>query len=128
MRTVARVLVVIVATAVGLAVGIAGGFFHEYTVGLAGIDLPVGLVGSLVAAAATFVLTGLLVGNRLAVLGPGLAWVVPVLMLASPRPEGDLVVGATAAGYILLLGGAITIGLCVAFPYRAPVRTGETAG
>ena len=71
-------------------------------------------------AAAAYLLAGWLLRNRLAVLAPGAGWLVPVLVLSVPRPEGDLVVAANLAGYVFLLGGSVLIGLGVALPVREP--------
>ena len=106
-----------VLAAAGVAAGVVGSFLHDLSVELVGIGFPVGLPLALVLAAATYGLAGWLLRNRLAVLAPGVGWLVPVLVLSVPRAEGDLVVGANLAGYAFLLGGSVLIGLGVAFPY-----------
>ena len=113
----------------GFAVGLAGAFFHDVWPEVAGISLPVGIVVALGAEAVVLLLAGLAFRNRLAVVAPAAGWLLAILTMSAERSEGDLVVGATGTGYVLLLGGALVIGLCLAVPYgRAPrPSTGATA-
>ena len=87
----------------GAGAGLLGSFAHAATVR----GLPLGLAAALGLCLAVFLLAGLLSRRK----GPvGLAaggWVLVVLLLSVPRPEGDLVVPATPLGYAWLLGGAV---------------------
>lgn len=118
------VLLVLLAVA-GAVAGVVGSYVHDVSVEVLGLGLPVGLLVGLGTTAAVCLLAGWLVGNRLAVLAPAAAWFVPVLVLSTRRPEGDLVIAARPAGYVFLLGGSVLIGLVIAMPYghrRPPAR------
>ncbi len=80
---------------------------------------------------ALLVLPAAVAGAGAGVLGrPGAAaaaigWLVAVLVLASRRPEGDLVVPGSVAGYVWLLGGTLLAGVCVALPYSGARAEGR---
>ena len=114
-----RALLVLPAAAAGACAGVLGSFVHPLV--LAG--LPVGLAVAAALSAGVFVTSGLLVG-RPGAAAAALGWLVAVLVLASRRPEGDLVVPGSVAGYVWLLGGTLLAGGCVALPYgRGDRRT-----
>lgn len=117
MRVVLRVLGAVVAAALGIGVGLLGAFVHSVSVRALGISAPVGLLPALVGLGALLVVTGTVLRSRLALLAPAAGWAVAVFPMAVPRPEGDLVVAANAAGYLFLLGGAVLIGGCLTLPY-----------
>jgi hypothetical protein len=56
---------------------------------------------------------GRLLRSKLAALTPGLAWMVPTLVLSAERPEGDLVIAANAPGYVYIFGGTAVVLLAV---------------
>ena len=68
--------------------------------------------------AAVFVTCGLLLG-RPGAAAAAIGWLGAVLLMSSRRPEGDLVVPATATGYAWLLVGTLLAGVCVALPYSS---------
>lgn len=117
MTTIGRLLALVVLAAIGSVTGILGSFVHDVSYDLLGIGVPVGLLLALALAAVGYALAGWVLQNRLAVLAPGAGWLVPVLVMSVPRPEGDLVVAANPTGYAFLLGGSVLIGLSVAMPY-----------
>ncbi|MDQ1642138.1 MAG: hypothetical protein QOJ90_1489 [Actinomycetota bacterium] len=129
MRLAGRVLACGLAIAAGGGAGVVGSFDHAVTQA----GLPVGLGISLVLSVSVIAACGLATRGRLA---PGLAaaaWLGTVIVLASPRPEGDLVVPATVLGFGLLLGGAVLAGLAVGWPYARhpgdqPVRASRPVG
>jgi hypothetical protein len=43
-------------------------------------------------------------------------WVVALLLLSAPRPEGDLVVTGSLVGYAWLLGGLVVCAVGVGWP------------
>ena len=113
MRAARRVLLHAMAPVVGAVVGLLGSFAHAVVLA----RLPVGLVCALLLSGATFVAAGLAVRSRTGAAAAVLGWLLPVLLLSAPRPEGDLVVAGNASGYAWLLGGTVVAGLCVAWPY-----------
>ena len=122
-----RALLLLAAAVAGAAAGLLGSFVHALTVVL----LPVGLLLAFALSAAVFVTAGLLLGRGGAV-AAGAGWVVTVLLLASPRPEGDLVVPGSAGGYVWLFGGTLLAAGCLALPYgrlpRPSVQPSATPG
>ncbi len=123
MRTVLRVLAVVVAGGLGIGVGLLGAFVHSMSVRMLGVSAPLGLLPALGGIGALLVTTGTVLRSRLPLLAPAAGWALAVFPMAVPRPEGDLVVAATAAGYLFLLGGAVLIGACLTLPYdRGPPR------
>ena len=74
-----------------------------------------------VVSAAVFVTCGLALGRPGAVAAAG-GWLLVVLLLASQRPEGDLVVPGSTEGYVWLLGGMLVAGACIVPHYRTPAR------
>jgi len=107
--------VVIVAGLVPLGVAVAalGAVVHPVTVELIGVPLPIGLAIALTAETALLVAGGAAVGSRWGAAIPALAWLLTVLVCSVPRPEGDLLVAANAAGYAFLLLGTVVAGLAV---------------
>jgi hypothetical protein len=116
-RTLGRVVLLVALGVLGAVAGVLGAFVHAMSVEIGGVEIPVGLPLALGAAGAVFVLAGWLLRNRLAVLAPAVGWLIPVLVMAAPRAEGDLVVAGNLSGYLFLLGGATLIGLAIALPY-----------
>lgn len=108
-----RALLVLACALPGAAAGLLGSFAHPLTVGV----LPVGLVVAAGLTVAVVVTAGLL-ADRPGAVAAALAWMAMVLVLASRRPEGDLVVPASALGYTWLLGGTVLAIGCAALPYR----------
>ena len=111
-RRVRRALLVLPAALSGAVVGALGSLAHAVVTTAGGLDLPVGLVLAVSLSATTYVVLGLLLGR------PGVAaalvgWVVVVLVLGTPRPEGDVIVAGTATGTGWLFGGSL-IGLVLA--------------
>lgn len=112
-----RLVLLLLAVAAGAVAGVLGSFVHP----VEAAGLPVGLLLAAATSVGAWVTCGLLLGrpgSAAAVLG----WLVVVLLLSSRRPEGDLVVPGTAAGYAWLLGGLLLGAGCVALPYRRPGR------
>jgi hypothetical protein len=112
-----RALLLLLALAAGAVAGVLGSFVYAYE----WHGLPVGLVVALAMSAGVFGTAGLLLGRRGAA-AAAIGWVLPVLVLSSRRPEGDLVVPATATGYAWLLGGMALAVAGVVVPYPRPVR------
>jgi hypothetical protein len=94
----------------GAAIGLMGSFYHAVEVGPVPVLAIVFAVLNLVA----FQLAGWAMATRLGAVVPALAWLLVVIFLSSRRPEGDLVISASAAGYVFLLGGSIAAAVAVA--------------
>lgn len=124
MPTFLRVALHGAALAVGVVAGVVGSFVHPARVA----GLPVGLLCALGLSAAGFVAGGLAVGARSGAAAGALGWLVPVLLLSSPRPEGDLVVAGDGFGYAWLLGGTVVAAVAVALPYPLYVARAASSG
>lgn len=98
---------------VGIVVGLFAAFAHAQRAG----EVPVGLPMALGGAAAVVVAVGVLTGSRGAAALPGIGWLISVLILASPRSEGDLIVSGDGPGLAYLGGGLVLLGGLSALPY-----------
>jgi hypothetical protein len=112
-----RVLLLVPAALAGAVAGLLGSFMHA----LEPAGLPLGLLVAGALSAAVFVTSGLALGRPGAVAAAG-GWLLVVLLLASQRPEGDLVVPGSLDGYLWLLGGMLVAGVCMVPRYRVPDR------
>lgn len=119
-----RALVLVAALLLGAAAGVLGSFVHPMQV----VGVPVGLLCGLALTAAAVATGGLLAGARTGAVAAAVGWVLPVLVLSTRRPEGDLVVPGTAAGYLWLLGGTLVAGATVAWPYTTGRRASSAGG
>ena len=85
--------------------------------------MPVAVRALLLLAAVVAGAVGGLLGSFVHPLTTGI--LLPVgLLLASPRPEGDLVVPGSTAGYLWLFGGTLLAAGCMTLPYGRPPRPG----
>ncbi len=114
MPPVARAVLLVLAALAGAVAGVLGSFAHPDEVAA----LPVGLLLGLGLSVAVFVTSGLLLG-RAGAAAAAAGWLGTVLLMSSRRPEGDLVVPATATGYAWLLVGTLLAGVCIALPYSS---------
>lgn len=112
----------------GLALGAVGGVLGSFVHPLRPGGLPLGLLGALALTAAGCAAARLLAGSRSGGAAAALGWLAPVLLLSAPRPEGDLVVPGTGAGYAWLVGGTVVAGLAVAWPSGPAAATGVSSG
>jgi Family of unknown function (DUF6113) len=118
MPTAGKVLTHGLAVLVGAGCGVLGSFAHAAT----WHGLPVGLAVGLGLTGAFFVLAGQVAGTRTAVLAATAGWLVPVVLLASPRAEGDLVVTGGLLGSAWMFGG-ILVAVAVALGTSPSVRS-----
>ncbi|WP_066371417.1 DUF6113 family protein [Herbidospora mongoliensis] len=95
----------------GLVLGVVGAFEHEWY--LSG-TLPIGGILAVLVVFAVPYAMGRLMVTRLAAGVVAVGWVIPSMILAGPRPEGDLAIAATLGGYIYLYGGLVAVALAVA--------------
>jgi hypothetical protein len=67
------------------------------------LSVPLALAGNVVLAR----LAGGLTGRPLAGVLPPVLWLATVLLLAAPRPEGDVIVPGTLTGLVFLFAGTV---------------------
>jgi hypothetical protein len=99
----------------GLLFGLVGSFEFSWTLG----SVPVAAILLSAAAFAAFRLAGLAMESKLGVAAMAAPWLIVVVLLSSRRPEGDLVVTGTTAGYVFIFGGSIAAIAAVAIT-RSP--------
>lgn len=99
----------------GVLLGVFGSFYQGGEIGPVPV---VALVFSLLNLGA-FRLAGWAMGTKLGALVPAVGWLVAVIFMSSKRPEGDLVISATTASYVFLIGGAVAAIAAVALS-RSP--------
>ncbi|MCO6006588.1 DUF6113 family protein [Actinoallomurus purpureus] len=87
----------------GVLLGLVGSFEFSWTAG----SVPVAAILLAAADFAAFRFAGWAMESRLGVATVAVPWLIVVVLLSSRRPEGDLVVTGTAAGYIFIFGGSI---------------------
>jgi hypothetical protein len=87
----------------GLVIGVLGSFYQGWAAG----PVPVAAIAFSLLNLAAFRLAGWAMGGKLGALVPAVAWLLVVIFLSSRRPEGDLVINASVASYVYLIGGSI---------------------
>ena len=93
----------------GAMAGLLGSFYHAVGVG----PIPAFAIAFALLNLGAFRLAGWAMATRLGAVTPALGWLLIVIFMSSSRPEGDLVIGGTAAGYVYILGGSIAAVLAV---------------
>ncbi|MGW0992589.1 DUF6113 family protein [Streptomyces sp. NPDC002523] len=112
---------------IGRFLAYVGLFLLGAIVALAGALLqsawfPGGLLLGLAGAAGLFLGGAAATASRAGAVAPVLGWVVAVLLLTAPRPEGDFLFGVGGGSYLFLLGGMVVAVIC------ATVGAGRYAG
>jgi hypothetical protein len=87
----------------GVLLGVIGSFEFSWQAG----SVPVAAIALSVINLAAFRVAGWAMESRLGAAVPAVLWMIILLVLASRRPEGDLVVTGTTAGYVYMFGGAV---------------------
>lgn len=100
-----RVLGYLALGVLGALVGVAGALVQAGW-------FPGGLALALAGAGALFHGGSRLTRNRLGALVPAGGWLLTVILLTVPRPEGDFVFGAGVGAYVFLFGGMIIAMIC----------------
>jgi hypothetical protein len=98
---------------VGALTGLAGAL-------VSGALVPAGLLLGLLAAGGLFYGGTYALGTRTGALAPGIGWVVAVLMGASGRTEGDILIGGGTVASVYLLGGVVLAVMCATMPRLSP--------
>jgi hypothetical protein len=97
-----------------------GSFVHGFT----SYGVPFGLLTALALCLSIFAFARVMTGSRSGAAAAVAGWGLSVLLLSTPRAEGDLIIGGTPLGYAWLIAGAVVAACCVAWPpgRRAPHR------
>lgn len=103
----------------GFVLGVVGSFEFAWEIG----DIPIAAVLLSVLNLLVFRAAGWAMESKFGAVVPALLWMIILFVLASRRPEGDLVVTGTAAGYVYMFGGALAAVVAVALtPPARPLR------
>jgi hypothetical protein len=124
-RRAGRIVGALVVAAVAVEVALIECFLVPLRVGT--WPLPLAVVAAMVGNVVLARLMARVTGRGLTAVIPPLLWLVVVLVLAAPRPEGDLIVPGTWTGLAFLFLGAVagTYGAAsAALPRRRPPSRG----
>lgn len=110
----------------GLVAGALGSFLQAASLDVGPVALPYGIVAAFVLSGVAFLAAETGTGGRSGRVAAVLGWLLGVVPLAIPRPEGDLVVTASTRGMLWLFGGTVLAGLSLAVPTR-PLTGGRRA-
>lgn len=102
-EAVVSALAYVMLAVLGAVYGLVGSFVQDWTV--AGV--PVASIVLVVALFALVRLAGWGMGGRTGAVIPAFLWLIVVFVMSLQRPEGDLVVPATVAGYVYIIGGLL---------------------
>jgi len=102
--------------ALGAELGGVGSFLVPLRVGA--VVLPLSIVIAVVGNAAVGVFGARGTGSRLGAAVPGLGWLLVVGVLASARPEGDVVLTGGPVGLGFTVGGALAATAVIGWPLR----------
>jgi len=81
----------------GAMIGIIGAFTFNRSIVIA--------IGICLVNLVAFRAMGWAASTRLGAIVPSVSWALAMFVLAAARPEGDVIVPATTAGYIFIFGG-----------------------
>ena len=95
----------------GVVLGVVGSFEFAWEIG----DVPLAALLLSVLNLLVFRAAGWAMESKLGAVVPALLWMIVLFVLASRRPEGDLVVTGTTAGYVYMFGGALAAVVAVAW-------------
>ena len=99
----------------GVLVGVIGSFEFAWAAG----GVPVAAILLSLVNLAVFRAAGWAMESKLGAVVPALLWMIILFVLASRRPEGDLVVTGTTAGYVYMFGGAVAALVAIAWTRSA---------
>ena len=88
---------------VGVLLGVLGSFEFSWGIG----SVPVAAIALSLVNLAVFRAAGWAMESRLGAVVPAAPWMIILIVLSSRRPEGDLVVTGTTAGYVYMFGGVL---------------------
>jgi hypothetical protein len=99
----------------GVVLGVIESFQFSWEVG----SVPVAAIVLSLVNLAVFRAAGWAMGSRLGAVVPAVPWMVVLVVLSARRPEGDLVVTGTAAGYVYMFGGAVAVLIAIVWTRSA---------
>ncbi|MFF2628104.1 DUF6113 family protein [Kitasatospora griseola] len=105
----ARITAYTVLFLLGAAVSVCGAFVQA-------LWAPVGVLLALLACLGLFYGGLRATGTKLGAGAPLAGWFLVLAVLLAPRPEGDLVLSATATAYAYLFGGSVLGVVCATLP------------
>jgi len=115
----ARVFTIILAVVTGAGVGFVLTFTHrQYVVPVAGIPVPLGLLGGLAIVAALLVGMRLAFGDKVAPLAAGLGVMAAIGILGIPLPSGSTLYANDLIDYVWIFGPAVISAVVVFWPER----------
>jgi hypothetical protein len=88
---------------VGVLLGVVGSFEFSWQLG----SVPVAAILLSLVNLVAFRAAGWAMESKLGAVVPAVLWMIILVVLASRRPEGDLVVTGTTPGYVYMFGGAV---------------------
>lgn len=91
--------------ALGAVLGVVGSFQFSWG--------PVAAILLTVVNFAVFRAAGWAMAAKLGAIAVAVPWLIVVMVLSSPRAEGDVVVTGTLAGWVFILGGAAAAALAI---------------
>jgi hypothetical protein len=95
----------------GVALGVVGSFQFSWDLG----GVPVAALVLTAVNLAVFCASGWAMAAKLGAVAVAVPWLIVVILLSSPRAEGDLVVTGTLEGWLFILGGATAAALAIAW-------------
>jgi Family of unknown function (DUF6113) len=99
----------------GVLVGVIGSFEFDWATG----SVPAAAIVLSLVNLGIFRAAGWAMESKLGAAVPALFWMIILFVLASKRPEGDLVVTGTSAGYTYMFGGAVAALVAIAWTRSA---------
>lgn len=119
----ARIFTIVLAAITGAGVGVVLTFTHrQYVVPVAGIPVPLGLLGGLAIVTALLVGMRLAFGDRIAPLAAGLGIVAAIGILGIPLPSGSTVYVNDGIDYVWILAPVVIAAVVLFWPERRAVR------
>ena len=115
----ARIFTIILSTVTGAGVGFVLTFTHrQYVVPVAGIPVPLGLLGGLAIVAALLIGMRLAFGDRIAPLAAGLGVMAAIGILGIPLSSGSTLYANDLLDYAWIFGPVVISAVVVFWPER----------
>ena len=114
-----QAVALLVGVVVGAGIGLVATFQSRAYVGVAGLDLPLGLPAAVLLSALVVAAGGLLGGSRRGAFAVALGWFAAVVVFAGGRPEGDVIIAGDNLGLVWLGLGPLAVGGAAALPYAS---------